>query len=89
MDGTYSRNTSYETNLLGYHSASLGFRIHDWYFCTYKSVSKKWSNMKHYIIGIVLSWCMYELAVGDIDRMSRIIEMKSLAKSRMLNYTVS
>tara|TARA_B110001452_G_scaffold223362_1_gene196568 strand:+ start:1412 stop:1810 length:399 start_codon:yes stop_codon:yes gene_type:complete len=28
MDGTYSRNTSYETNLLGYHSASLCFWIH-------------------------------------------------------------
>ncbi len=45
--------------------------------------------MKHYIIGTVLSWCMYELAVGDIDRIGRAIEMKSLAKSRMLNYTVS
>ena len=27
--------------------------------------------MKHYIVYTVISWCMYELAVGDIDRMSR------------------
>jgi hypothetical protein len=29
--------------------------------------------MKHYIIGTVLSWCLYELTVGDIDRISRVI----------------
>lgn len=44
--------------------------------------------MKHYIIGIVLSWCMYELAVGDIDRISRAIEVKAFQKSRVLNYKV-
>jgi len=41
--------------------------------------------MKHYIVYTVISWCMYELAVGDIDRMSRAIN--SPAKSRVITYT--
>ena len=41
--------------------------------------------MKHYIIYTVLGWCMFELTVGDIDRMSRAIN--SPAKSRVVSYT--
>jgi hypothetical protein len=41
--------------------------------------------MKHYIVYAVLGWCMFELAVGDIDRMSRAIN--NPAKSRVITYT--
>lgn len=41
--------------------------------------------MKHYIIYTVIGWCMYELAVGDIDRMSRAINTPN--KSRVITYT--
>ena len=44
--------------------------------------------MKHYIVYTVLGWCMFELAIGGIDRMSRAIEVKSFQKSRVLNYKV-
>jgi hypothetical protein len=41
--------------------------------------------MKHYIVYTVLGWCMFELAVGDIDRMSRAINSPN--KSRVISYT--
>lgn len=39
--------------------------------------------MKQYIIGITLSLCMFYLAVGEIDRMSRAVEIQTLTKSRV------
>lgn len=41
--------------------------------------------MKHYIVYTVLGWCMFELAIGDIDRMSRAIN--NPVKSRVVSYT--
>jgi len=39
--------------------------------------------MKHYIVYTVLTWCMYELAVGDISKMSRAVEINVMSKSRV------
>jgi hypothetical protein len=41
--------------------------------------------MKHYIVYTVLGWCMFELVIGDIDRMSRAIN--NPVKSRVITYT--
>jgi len=40
--------------------------------------------MKHYIIYTILGWCMFELAVGDIDRMSRSMNIPT--KSRVITF---
>ena len=73
MDGTYCRNTPNETDILGVYSSDLCFWIYAGCICNYKLLLRNRSNMKHYIIGTVLSWCLYELTVGDIDRISRVI----------------
>lgn len=39
--------------------------------------------MKHYIIGTTLGLCMFYLAVGEIDKMSRAVEIQWFAKSRI------
>ena len=39
--------------------------------------------MKHYIIGTTVCLCMFYLAVGEIDRMSRAVEIQSFMKSRV------
>ena len=39
--------------------------------------------MKHYIIGTTVGLCMFYLAVGEIDRMSRAVEIQMLSKSRV------
>jgi len=42
--------------------------------------------MKHYIVYTVLTWCMYELAVGDISKMSRAVEINIYSKSRIKEF---
>jgi len=41
--------------------------------------------MKHYIIYTMISWCLYEIIVGDIERMGRAIN--NPVKSRVITYT--
>lgn len=41
--------------------------------------------MKTYILYTVLSWCMFELVIGDIEKMGRAINNPT--KSRVISYT--
>ena len=67
MDGTYCRNASNETNLLGEYHPNVCFWIHVAVVCTHRIVRMK----PPYIIGLTLFICVGLLILGEIEKMGR------------------